>query len=176
MPNHALPWYALAALALGCTPTPHPASGASSINVRLVAALEPATDGRPQMIGRPWLRQRAVLSLRGSEASVVLDAEAGVADVRCPEELAGTSMQGCGGPADARALEQRVDRAHEEWRGEAATRGRAVQLTLRPVQGVGRWTLSCRQVDAGLDCDEVSGWPVPEGFRSPSAATFARAP
>jgi hypothetical protein len=169
------PRWCLAALAAtGCTPSP-PSSNPSNVEAPLVASVEPATDGRAQMIGRPWLRQRATLSLRGSEARVAFDSESGVADVRCPEELAGTSTQGCGSAAEARALEQRVDRAHDEWRGEATSTRGSLRLSLRSPQGTASLHLSCRWVEGGaLGCDEVSGWPVREGFVAPAAVTFSR--
>jgi hypothetical protein len=174
MRDHTPRWCRVALLALGCTPSQHPPSAASSADASLVAAVEPAPDGRAQMIGRPWLRQRATLSLHGAEATLALDSESGVADVRCPEELAGTSTEGCGSPAEARALERRVDRAHAEWRGVAETRGGDVRLTLRSGPGVAPMSLRCRWSGGGLDCAAVSGWPVGEGYRSPSAVSFAR--
>jgi hypothetical protein len=161
-------------VALGCTPTP-PSSTASNVEAPLVASVEPGTDGRAQMIGRPWLRQRATLSLHGGEARIAFDAESGVTDVHCPEELVGTSTQGCGSVEEARALEQRVDRAHDEWRGEATTERGTLRLRLRSPRGTDSLTLGCRWSDGGtLGCDEVSGWPVREGFVAPAAVTFAR--
>lgn len=165
----------LAGPALGCATSP-PASAAASVEAPLVASVEPAPDGRPQMIGRPWLRQRATLSLAGADARLVIDSESGVANVNCPEELRGTSTEGCASPEAARALEQRVDRGSESLRGSATTERERVRVELRAAQGAEPLRLSCRWVDATLRCDEVTGWPVREGFTAPTTVTFARGP
>ena len=176
--------YLFVAQCLGCATPPRSATAEAPVVAStepgaespLVASLNPATDGRPQMLGRPWLRQRAALTLHNADATLTLDSEAGVSHVRCPEELVGTSTQGCASPAEARALEQRVDRTHEAWRGQAVTHGGEVHLSLRPSQGALDLTLHCRWVEAGaLACAQVSGWPVREGFQTPEAVTFARA-
>lgn len=54
------------------------------------------------------------------------------------------------------------------------TRG-SLRLSLRSPQGTDSLRLSCRWVEGGaLGCDEVSGWPVREGFVAPAAVTFSR--
>lgn len=142
----------------------------------MVATVELAPDDRPQMIGRPWSRQRATLSLHNAEATLQIDAAWGVRDVRCPEELRGTAMQGCGGEDDARALEARIERGSTALRGAVTTVGDALTLTLRGDAGAPEVSLRCQRSDAGLACAEVRGWPVREGFRPPAEVRFARAP
>lgn len=157
-----------------CTPSPAPTGATrAAVEAPLVASVDLATSGGPHLIGTPWARVRATLTL-GAEAALELETESGVRNVQCPEELRGTSMQGCASEADARALEARVDRARETWRGTATPDGDALALSLRA--GERALSLHCRRADGGLDCEVSSGWPAREGFRAPASLSLRRHP